>query len=52
MPESCLARIAESLPVTAMLALSSGCRSEFFEVMSLDDRSDSLAVSEGTGEPS
>jgi hypothetical protein len=39
-------------PVTAMLALSSGCASEVFEVTSFDDRSDSLAGAAGTGEPS
>jgi hypothetical protein len=35
-----------------MLALSSDCAAEFLGVMSFDDPSDSLAVSEGTSEPS
>jgi hypothetical protein len=51
-PENCIPRSAGSLPVTAMLAPSSGCASEFLEVTSFDDPSDSLAVSEGTSEPS
>jgi hypothetical protein len=46
-PENCIPGTAGSLPVTATLALSSGCAAEFLEVTSFDDPSDSLAVAEG-----